>query len=103
MNQLLNYNPVLLALLATLFTWFVTAAGSSMVFFFKAINKKIDSLSQVKIQDRIRNLEFVGNKFIQGNFFALFRDPRTGRLNLCDGQNNWFTYDQGLNQLLPKR
>ncbi|MCB2196417.1 MAG: ZIP family metal transporter [Bacteroidetes bacterium] len=41
MNQLLNYNPVLLALIATLFTWFVTAAGSSMVFFFKAINKKI--------------------------------------------------------------
>jgi hypothetical protein len=69
----------------------------------KAINQKIDSLTQVKIQDRIRNLEFVGNKYIQGNFFALFKDPRTGRLNLCDGQNNWFTYDQGQNQLLPKR
>jgi len=38
---LLNYNPVLLALVATLFTWFVTAAGSSMVFFFKSINKNI--------------------------------------------------------------
>ena len=41
MKELLNYNPVLLALAATLFTWFVTAAGSSMVFFFKSINKKI--------------------------------------------------------------
>jgi len=40
-NWLLNYNPVLLALGATLFTWFVTAFGSSMVFFFKTINKKI--------------------------------------------------------------
>lgn len=41
LDQLLNYNPVLLALGATLFTWFVTALGASMVFFFKTINKKI--------------------------------------------------------------
>lgn len=41
MQELLNYNPVLLALVATLFTWFVTAAGSSMVFFFKSINKRV--------------------------------------------------------------
>lgn len=41
MDFLLNYNPVLLALLATLFTWSVTALGASMVFFFKSINKKI--------------------------------------------------------------
>ncbi len=40
-NQLLKINPVLLALLATLFTWFVTALGSSMVFFFKTINRKL--------------------------------------------------------------
>jgi ZIP family zinc transporter len=40
-DGLLNYNPVLLAFGATLFTWFVTAAGASMVFFFKTINKKI--------------------------------------------------------------
>ena len=38
---LLNYNPILLALGATLFTWLVTASGASMVFFFKSINKKI--------------------------------------------------------------
>jgi len=41
LEELLNYNPVLLALGATLFTWFLTALGSSMVFFFKSINKKI--------------------------------------------------------------
>jgi len=38
---LLDYNPVLLALGATLFTWFVTALGASMVFFFKRINQKV--------------------------------------------------------------
>jgi ZIP family zinc transporter len=41
LDSLLEYNPVLLALIATLFTWGVTALGSSMVFFFKTINKKI--------------------------------------------------------------
>jgi len=41
LEWILDYNPVLLALIATLFTWFVTALGSSMVFFFKTINKKI--------------------------------------------------------------
>ena len=41
LSQLLEYNPVLLALIATLFTWAVTALGSAMVFFFKTINKKI--------------------------------------------------------------
>lgn len=41
MEKLLEYNPILLALGATLFTWLLTAAGASMVFFFKSINKKI--------------------------------------------------------------
>ncbi|MEN2281000.1 ZIP family metal transporter [Algoriphagus sp. SE2] len=41
MERLLDYNPILLALGATLFTWFVTAAGSSMVFFFNTINKRV--------------------------------------------------------------
>ncbi|MFH1050504.1 MAG: ZIP family metal transporter [bacterium] len=40
-DWLIEYNPVLLALYATLFTWGVTAMGASMVFFFKTINKKI--------------------------------------------------------------
>jgi ZIP family zinc transporter len=38
---LLEYNPVLLAFAATMFTWFLTATGAAMVFFFKSINKKI--------------------------------------------------------------
>ena len=34
-------NHVEQALLATLFTWFVTALGSGLVFLFKNINKKL--------------------------------------------------------------
>ncbi|MGL5056298.1 MAG: ZIP family metal transporter [Fusobacteriaceae bacterium] len=36
-----NLNPILLAGLAGIFTWGMTAAGSAMVFFFKEINKKV--------------------------------------------------------------
>ena len=41
LNRIMEINPVVLALIATLFTWVVTAAGSSMVFFFKSINRKV--------------------------------------------------------------
>jgi ZIP family zinc transporter len=34
-------NPVLQALLATGFTWFVTALGASAVFFFKSVNRRV--------------------------------------------------------------
>ncbi len=34
-------NTVLQALIATLFTWFVTALGAALVFFFKTINRKV--------------------------------------------------------------
>lgn len=36
-----NQNPVFLALLATLFTWGVTALGAGLVFFFKSVNKRV--------------------------------------------------------------
>jgi zinc transporter, ZIP family len=36
-----NLNHIVQALLATLFTWGVTAAGASLVFFFKSVNKKV--------------------------------------------------------------
>ena len=38
---LANLNPVLQALLATGFTWFVTALGSATVFAFKSINRRV--------------------------------------------------------------
>lgn len=34
-------NPIVQALLATCFTWFLTAAGAGMVFVFRTINRKI--------------------------------------------------------------
>ncbi len=34
-------SPVLQALIATLFTWFLTALGAALVFFFKSINRKV--------------------------------------------------------------
>ncbi len=41
MNYLQNASPVLPALIATIFTWLMTALGSSTVFFFKKVNPKI--------------------------------------------------------------
>ena len=41
MDWFLQQNHVLQALLATIFTWAVTALGAAMVFFFKKINKKV--------------------------------------------------------------
>jgi hypothetical protein len=37
----LELDAVMQALVATCFTWFVTAMGAAMVFFFKEINRKI--------------------------------------------------------------
>jgi len=40
-NWFTGLDPVIQALLATLFTWFVTALGAALVFIFKTINKKV--------------------------------------------------------------
>jgi len=40
-DKFTNLNPITQALVATCFTWFMTAAGSAVVFFFKTINRKI--------------------------------------------------------------
>jgi len=61
MENLLTYNPVLLALFATLFTWGVTALGSSMVFFFKSINKRVLNLM----------LGFAAGVMIAASFWSL--------------------------------
>ena len=41
MNWFENLNPVIQALIASIFTWGVTALGSLVVCFFKEVNKKI--------------------------------------------------------------
>lgn len=41
MQWFIEQNPILQALLATLFTWFVTAAGASLVFFFRSVERRV--------------------------------------------------------------
>ena len=54
-------NPVLAALYATLFTWFVTALGASLVFFFKKMNRAFfDGM-----------LGFTGGVMIAASFWSL--------------------------------
>ena len=36
-----NIDPILAAFYATMFTWLVTAAGASLVFFFKTMNRAV--------------------------------------------------------------
>lgn len=41
LEQLITMGPIALALCASLFTWFMTALGAALVFFFKDINQKV--------------------------------------------------------------
>ena len=53
--------PVLAALYATLFTWLVTAAGASLVFFFKSMNRGLlDGM-----------LGFTGGVMVAASFWSL--------------------------------
>jgi len=62
-------NPILQALLATLFTWGVTALGAAMVFFFKEINKKVlDAM-----------LGFAAGVMIAASFWSLLPLPSSFR------------------------
>ncbi len=60
-NWLFEYDPVLLALLATLFTWGVTALGAALVFFFNTIHKRILNLM----------LGFAAGVMIAASFWSL--------------------------------
>lgn len=63
MEWILGVNPVLLTLIATLYTWFLTALGASMVFFFKTINRKILNLM----------LGFAAGVMIAASFWSLLK------------------------------
>ena len=54
-------NPVILAFLATLFTWFITLLGASIVYFFKKVNKTILDLM----------LSLASGVMIAASFFSL--------------------------------
>ncbi len=56
-----QYHPAIQALIATLFTWGVTALGASLVFFFKTVNQKVlDSM-----------LGFAAGVMIAASFWSL--------------------------------
>jgi ZIP family zinc transporter len=56
-----NIDPVIGALIATSFTWFVTACGASLVFFFKTMSRKmLDGM-----------LGFTGGVMIAASFWSL--------------------------------
>ena len=61
MDFIRESSPVIQALIATCFTWFVTALGSGLVFFFKTINRKVlDSM-----------LGFAAGVMIAASFWSL--------------------------------
>jgi len=61
MDWLFNLNPILQALIATLFTWAVTAAGAALVFFSKRMNQKFLDAS----------LGMAGGVMIAASFWSL--------------------------------
>ena len=60
-NTFINLHPIAQALLATLFTWGLTAAGASLIFFMKTMNRKLlDGM-----------LGFTGGVMIAASFWSL--------------------------------
>lgn len=58
-----NISPILLAFIATIFTWFITLLGSALVFLFKKVNKTIlDSM-----------LSLSAGVMIAASFFSLIK------------------------------
>jgi ZIP family zinc transporter len=74
-----NLQPVYQGLLATLFTYFVTAAGASLVFFFKTINRKVLDLM----------MGFAAGVMIAASFWSLLL-PAIELSNEM-GKNAWLT------------
>ena len=56
-----NYSPVMQALFATLFTWFVTALGAATVFFNKVLSRRV----------LVMMLGFAAGVMIAASFFSL--------------------------------
>jgi len=77
LEKLLTYDPILLALFGTLFTWFMTASGSFMVIFFRQINPKL--LNSM--------LGFAAGVMIAASFWSLLA-PAIDMAE-ANGQNPW--------------
>lgn len=82
-NWFINLNPVWQALLATIFTWGVTATGAAVVFFFKKVNKKVlDAM-----------LGFAAGIMIAASFWSLLSPAIEMATNL--NMNSWLTTSFG--------
>ncbi len=79
MDWFININPVLQGLIATIFTYLVTAAGAALVFFFKSMNKKILDLM----------MGFAAGVMIAASFWSLLSPAIELSLEL--GKNAWLT------------
>ena len=61
MDNLYNISPILMAFIATIFTWFITLLGAGIVYFFKKVNKTVlDSM-----------LSLAAGVMISASFFSL--------------------------------
>jgi len=77
-NKILSFDPIIQALIATIFTWSITALGASIVYFFKRINKTLmDGM-----------LGFAGGVMIAASFFSLI-SPAIDMANSL-GLVSWF-------------
>ncbi len=79
MSWFTSLHPVYQGLLATLFTYGVTALGASFVFFFKSINQKILDMM----------MGFSAGVMIAASFWSLLAPAIELSINL--GNNAWFT------------
>jgi ZIP family zinc transporter len=74
-----QFDPVVQAFIATMFTWFVTASGASLVFFFKSINKSVLNVM----------LGFAAGVMIAASFWSLLAPGIEMAEEL--GQTPWLT------------
>ncbi|MCL2634000.1 MAG: ZIP family metal transporter [Oscillospiraceae bacterium] len=83
MQWFISLNPILQGLLATLFTYFVTALGAGVVFFFKTMNQKILDMM----------LGFAAGVMIAASYWSLLEPA----INLAEvlNMNVWFTVAVG--------
>lgn len=72
-DYLSSISPAYAALIATTFTWFVTAVGAGFVFFFKKINRTVMDVM----------MGFTGGVMIAASFWSLLAPA----INMSEGEN----------------
>ena len=82
-DWLYDINPVWLALVATCFTWGVTALGAAMVFFFRTVNRRaLDAM-----------LGFAAGVMIAASFWSLLAPAI--EMAQVNGNSGWFQAASG--------